>query len=140
MISTAMAMVTDECQSPVANSHPRKLSRASRMDDRRVQRRGAVRQPPVAGAATLGRLHHADHLRQKGVLGPRRGPNRQRPREVHHACLDHFPGAAFRRADSPETREQSSSDRPWSTTPSTGMRSPAATSTADPGSISDTGT
>ena len=49
------------------------------------------------------------------------------------------PGSARRGADSPETIEQSRSEAPCSTTPSIGMRSPAATRMSAPGAISATG-
>ena len=74
MISTAMAMLMARCQSPVAAIQPRKVRKAVGVDDRRIERGGAVGDAAVAGAAAFGRFHQAHHLGEEGALPRARSP------------------------------------------------------------------
>ena len=67
------------------------------MDDRRITGRHAIRQATVARAALLGRLHHQDHFREKGLCARAGDADFQRAIKVEHAGQKLAPGHHGRR-------------------------------------------
>ena len=111
------------------------------VDDRRIERRRPGR-PAGGNAPVRPRPPPSSAPFRRGTSLSRApwSPYRQRAREVHQRRPGpSHPGRHIWAPLSPETSEQSRSEPPSVTTPSTGIRSPAATQYGLPGSISAIG-